>query len=179
MAERMAEDGLPIDPDDVLGRLPEGSSPGRPHLGEALQRAGIVADVQEAFARFLDNGGRYYLPKRDTPIREAIDMIGAAGGVTVLAHALVDRGSGVVTDEVIADLAAAGLTGLEVDHPNHDAAARARLRGLAGELGLPVTGSSDYHGNNKRKVAIGQETTDPEMFQALAARATGAELVVG
>ncbi|HEY0804172.1 MAG TPA: PHP domain-containing protein, partial [Pseudonocardiaceae bacterium] len=87
MAVRMREDGLPIDPDEVMDALPAGSSAGRPHLAMALQRAGLVTSVSEAFDRYLNNSGRYYLPKADTPVRDAIRMINDAGGVTVLAHA--------------------------------------------------------------------------------------------
>jgi predicted metal-dependent phosphoesterase TrpH len=158
--------------------LPAGSSAGRPHLAMALQRAGLVTSVGEAFDRYLNNGGRYYLPKADTPVRDAIEMINEAGGVTVLAHAFAQTRGRIVTEDVIRDLAAAGLAGIEVDHPDHDAAARVRLRALATELGLPTTGSSDYHGRNK-VVRLGQETTAPEMFDALAGRATGAPLLVG
>jgi predicted metal-dependent phosphoesterase TrpH len=178
MAVRMRHDGLPIDPDEVLARLPAGSSAGRPHLAMALQRAGLVSSVSEAFARYLNNGSRYYLPKADTPVVDAIRMISEAGGVTVLAHAFARTRGRTVTEEIITDLAAAGLGGIEVDHPDHDETARARLRGLAGDLGLPGTGSSDYHGRNK-PTRIGAETTAPEMFEALVAKATGAALLFG
>lgn len=178
MAVQMRADGLPIDPDEVMDGLPAGSSAGRPHLAMALQRAGLVDSVGEAFDRYLNNGGRYYLPKADTPVHEAIQMINEAGGVTVLAHAFARTRGRTVTEDVIRELASAGLAGIEVDHPDHDPPARARLRALATELGLPVTGSSDYHGRNK-VVRLGQETTAPEMFDAIAGRATGAPLLVG
>jgi 3',5'-nucleoside bisphosphate phosphatase len=178
MAVQMRADGLPIDPDEVMGGLPAGSSAGRPHLAMALQRAGLVDSVGEAFDRYLNNGGRYYLPKADTPVHDAIQMINDAGGVTVLAHAFAQTRGRTVTEDVIRELASAGLAGIEVDHPDHDPPARARLRALATELGLPVTGSSDYHGRNKI-VRLGQETTAPEMFDAIAGRATGAPILVG
>jgi 3',5'-nucleoside bisphosphate phosphatase len=178
MADRMREDGLPIDPDEVMASLPAGSSAGRPHLAMTLQRAGLVGSVGEAFDRYLGDGSRYYLPRADTPVRDAIHMIDDAGGVTVLAHAFAHTRGRTVTPEVIDDLAAAGLAGIEVDHPDHDPEARAQLRGIAAELRLPVTGSSDYHGRNK-SVALGAETTDPAMFDRLAGRATGVSLLNG
>ncbi|MGH3520443.1 MAG: PHP domain-containing protein [Haloechinothrix sp.] len=178
MAERMAADGLPVDPDTLLADLAEDAPAGRPHLARALVRAGVVADVNEAFASYLGIGRGYYLPRTDTPVRQAIDMIAAAGGVTVLAHAFAHTRGPTVSAEVIAELAARGLTGLEVDHPNHDPATRERLRGLAADLHLLPTGSSDYHGTNK-SIALGAEMTDPGVFDALIERATGAEIVVG
>jgi hypothetical protein len=67
-------------------------------------------------------------------------------------------------------MASAGLDGLEVDHPDHDAAPRTRLRGLASDLGLVVTGSSDDHGTFTGD-RIGCETTDPQQWHDLASRA--------
>ena len=83
-------------------------------------------------------------------------MIRAAGGVAVFAHPLARRRGRVVEPAVIAELAAAGLAGVEVDHPDHAPEDRALLRGLARDLDLVVTGSSDYHGTNK-SIAIGAE----------------------
>ncbi len=178
MAVRMRADGLPIDPDELMAALPVGASAGRPHLAMALQRAGLVTSVSDAFARYLNSAAGYYVPKTDTPVFDAIRMIREAGGVTVLAHAFAHSRGRTVTADVIADLAAAGLTGLEVDHPDHEPEDRERLRELAGRLDLPVTGSSDYHGRNKI-VRLGAETTAPEMFESLTAKATGSPLLVG
>jgi 3',5'-nucleoside bisphosphate phosphatase len=178
MAARMAEDGLPIDADEVLGLLPADSPPGRPHLAQALVRAGLVSTVDEAFAEYLGNGRGYYLPRQDTPVEAAIEMISEAGGVTVFAHPFARSRGRIVSAETIAALAGRGLTGIEVDHPNHDEATRAELRGLARELGLVQTGSSDYHGTNKA-IPIGAEKTDPEAFEALVDKASGYQVVVG
>lgn len=178
MASRMAADGLPVDADEVLALLPADAPAGRPHLAQALIRAGVVSTVDEAFARYLGDGRDYYLPRQDTPVETAIDLIAAAGGVTVFAHPFArDRGR-IVSAETIAVLAGRGLAGVEVDHPNHDESTRAELRGLARELGLVQTGSSDYHGTNKT-IPIGAETTDPEAFEALVEKASGCPLAVG
>lgn len=178
MAARMAADGLPIDADEVLNSLPADSPAGRPHLAQALVRAGLVATVDEAFAEYLGNSRGYYVPRQDTPVEAAIDMITEAGGVTVFAHPFARSRGRVVSAETIAKLAERGLTGLEVDHPNHDEATRAELRGLARELGLVQTGSSDYHGTNKT-IPIGAETTHPEALEALIAKASRAPVAVG
>lgn len=173
MATRMAGDGLPIDPAAVMAALPADASAGRPHLARALVEAGLVSSVTEAFDRYLGNGGRYYVRRADTPVERAIEMISAAGGVTVLAHPWAYSRGPTISADVIADLAARGLSGVEVDHPNHEPSARAELRGLAVELDLVTTGSSDYHGTNK-ETPLGAETTGPEMFERLVAQASGA-----
>ncbi|MGH3978781.1 MAG: PHP domain-containing protein [Pseudonocardiaceae bacterium] len=177
MAEWMAADGFPVDPDTLLDELPTGAPAGRPHLARSLVAAGVVGSVDEAFRRYLATGGRYYAGRADTDVHTAVRMVREAGGVAVLAHTFARSRGPVVTEEVIAELAAAGLAGLEVDHPDHVDSDRVRLRGLAGELGLLVTGSSDYHGANKT-VRLGQETTTAEALEALTAQAPGGVAVV-
>ncbi|UMP01780.1 PHP domain-containing protein [Amycolatopsis sp. EV170708-02-1] len=176
MAERMAADGLPVDPDEVMSLLPEDGSAGRPHLAQALVRAGVVSSVNEAFASYLGNGSGYFVARQDTLVEDAIDMIAAAGGVTVIAHPFAYTRGATITVDVLAGLAEHGLTGVEVDHPNHDEETRVRLHGLAGELGLVRTGSSDYHGTNKT-IDLGDETTDPLALEELVARSTGYQVV--
>ncbi|MGH3882687.1 MAG: PHP domain-containing protein [Pseudonocardiaceae bacterium] len=180
MAQRMAADGFPVDPDTLLGDLPQHASPGRPHLARALVSTGVVGSVDEAFRRYLVTGGRYYTGRADTDVRVAVRMLRAAGGVPVLAHALARRRGPVIGPGVIAELAAEGLAGVEVHHPDHTGDDRTALRDLAAALDLLVTGSSDYHGTNKT-AHLGQETTDPEMLERieeLAAR-SGVAAVVG
>ena len=82
------------------------------------------------------------------------------------------RGSAEVLDEAaFAVLAAAGLFGIEVDHLDHDADQRARLRAIAERLGLAVTGSSDHHGTGKVDHHLGVETTAPDQLERILARA--------
>jgi predicted metal-dependent phosphoesterase TrpH len=172
MTGKIADAGYPVDVDAVLALLPDGASAGRPHLARALVGAGVVGSVDEAFARLLYTGSPFYVEKVDTPAVTAVEMVRAAGGVAVFAHPLARRRGRVVDERAVAELAAAGLAGLEVDHPDHTPDDRGLLRRLAAELDLLVTGSSDYHGTNKT-TAIGAETTAPEQFDALVARAGG------
>ena len=176
MTEKMAAAGYPVDVDTVFAHLPEGASAGRPHLARALVSAGVVGSVDEAFAQLLYSGSPYYVPKADTPVRSAVEMVTAAGGVAVIAHALARRRGRVLEPSVIVELAAAGLGGVEVDHPDHGPEDRALLRDLAARHGLLTTGSSDYHGTNKT-TPIAAETTAPDMLDALAERATGADVL--
>lgn len=176
MAQRMADDGLPIDPAAVLEQA--GESVGRPHLGQALIAGGYVTSMGEAFAGVLARSSPYYEEKQDMAVAEAVRLVTAAGGVSTLAHARARARGGVLTEATLAALAAAGMTGLEVDHPDHTPADRARLREVSDELGLVATGSSDYHGSNKT-VALGAETTTADAFARLVAPARGVDLVTG
>jgi 3',5'-nucleoside bisphosphate phosphatase len=175
MAQRMAADGVPIDPDALLGGLPQDASVGRPHLARALLSAGVVGSVKEAFHRYLAPGGPYYTGRADTDICTAVRMVRSAGGVPVLAHAVARRRGPVVGLDVIAELAAEGLAGVEVDHPDHAGDDRAALRDLAAALDLLITGSSDYHGTNK-SAYLGQETTDPKMLERIEELAAGSSI---
>jgi hypothetical protein len=178
ITEKMAADGYPVDVESVFALVPDGTSAGRPHLARALVGAGVVESVNEAFATLLHNGSPYYVPKADTPVERAIAMVRAAGGVAVFAHAFARRRGRVVEPSVIADLAAVGLGGVEVDHPDHTPEDRELLRELAAAHDLVTTGSSDYHGTNKiTPVAV--EHTDPDALDALVARTSGVDVLVG
>ncbi|AWZ04570.1 MULTISPECIES: PHP domain-containing protein [unclassified Streptomyces] len=162
-----------------VDRIAGEGSVGRPHIAAALVELGVVPTVSDAFTpHWLADGGRAYAEKHELDPFDAIRLVKAAGGVTVFAHpAAVKRGR-CVPEDAIAALAAAGLDGIEVDHMDHDAATRARLRGLAAEVGLLTTGSSDYHGSRKTCL-LGEYTTDPEIYGEITRRATGAFPVPG
>lgn len=178
MTERMAADGLPVRWERV-SELAGNASVGRPHIARTLVEAGVVSSVDEAFATLLRTGSPYHEPKQDVDALAGVRLVTDAGGVAVFAHPLA-RGRGrVVGDDVILAMVGAGLAGLEVDHPDHAPEDREHLRRLAAELGLLATGSSDYHGTNKR-VRVGEGGhTSPEAYEALVARATGSAPVVG
>ncbi|MQA15455.1 MAG: PHP domain-containing protein [Pseudonocardiaceae bacterium] len=178
MAERMAADGYPVDPEVLLADLPADAPAGRPHLARWLVSAGVVSSVDEAFQRFLATGGRYYAGRADTDAHTAVRMVRHAGGVPVLAHPFAPGRGPVASEDVIAELVTEGLAGVEADHPDHTGPDRERLRGLAAELDVLTTGSSDYHGHNKA-VRLGQETTCTEACERIEAMASGVGVVAG
>lgn len=140
---------------------------GRPHVASALVEAGVVPTVDAAFSSaWLADGGRAYVDKYALDAYRALDLLREAGGFAVFAHPAAGRRGRMLSDAQIAGLAEGGLRGIEVDHVDHDAAARERISGLAKELGLVPTGSSDYHGTRKT-VRIGANTTSDESFEAL------------
>ncbi|MYX29117.1 PHP domain-containing protein [Streptomyces sp. SID8381] len=170
--------GVPVTWEQVA-RIAGDGSVGRPHVATALVELGVVPTVSDAFTgQWLADGGRAYVGKHETDPFEAIRLVKNAGGVCVFAHPAAAKRGRTVPESRIADLAAAGLDGIEVDHMDHEPDTRARLRGLAKELGLLTTGSSDYHGSRKT-VALGASTTDPEVYGEITRRATGAFPVPG
>jgi hypothetical protein len=144
---------------------------GRPHIARALADTGTIGAPADAFTTdWIGDGGRAYEDKYALDAAEAITLIRQAGGVSVLAH---PRSGGYeVSDDQIRALAAAGLTGLEVWHPDHSPAVRGRLRVLAAGLGLVPTGGSDDHGALTGH-HLGAETTPPDAFERLTAQAAG------
>ncbi|MFD8255346.1 PHP domain-containing protein [Streptomyces werraensis] len=178
MVAKLNELGVPVTWEQVA-RIAGNGSVGRPHVASALVELGVVDSVSDAFTpEWLADGGRAYVPKHETDPFEAVRLVKNAGGVAVFAHPAAAKRGRTVPDSAIAELARAGLDGIEVDHMDHDPDTRARLRGLAGELGLLVTGSSDYHGSRKTCV-LGEFSTDPEVYGEITRRATGAFPVPG
>ena len=178
MVGKLQELGVPITWDQVA-RIAGDASLGRPHIATALVELGVVETVSDAFTpQWLADGGRAYAGKHELDPFDAIRLVKAAGGVSVFAHPRAVKRGRVVPDEAIVRLASAGLDGMEVDHMDHDAPTRAALRGLAADLGLLTTGSSDYHGSRKF-VELGACTTDPEIYGEITRRASGAFPVPG
>ncbi|MFD8098584.1 PHP domain-containing protein [Nocardia fluminea] len=174
MAEKMAADGLPIDPVAVMASA--GPAVGRPHLAQALVAAGVVESVNAAFVDLLAPHGPYYAEKADTPLTRAVQLIAAAGGVSVIAHARARTRGRLLALDDIRELAGLGLGGLEIDHPDHSEADRLVLTELSRELRLVRTGSSDYHGTNKT-IEIGACGTDPDQYEALIDKASGTPVI--
>jgi 3',5'-nucleoside bisphosphate phosphatase len=167
--------GYPISWQQVID-IAGGGAVGRPHIGQALMQAGVVDSVTDAFAHLLSSSSPYYVPKREMPVQLAIELIRQAGGVPVIAHPWARKRGRILDEAALRSLVSAGLLGIEVDHPDHAGADRARLAELSAELGLLSTGSSDYHGTRK-SVRLGAETTSPQSLQRLLSLATGIDVV--
>jgi 3',5'-nucleoside bisphosphate phosphatase len=147
--------------------LAGGGVVGRPHIARSMVAAGAISRPDQAFTpEWIGAGGRAHVSRYAPGPERAIRLIRAAGGVAVLAHpGAVSRGEK-LSDQAIARLAAAGMAGLEVAHPDHDHAERKRLGALATRLDLVPCGGSDDHGS-LTGYRIGQETTAPAAYERL------------
>jgi predicted metal-dependent phosphoesterase TrpH len=143
----------------------------RPHIAQAMVEAGFVATEKEAFDRYIGDGGPAHVAKHALDPVNAVALIDGAGGVCALAHPGMWGDQSSVPLELIERMAAAGMRGLEVVHPDHTPEMRERYRTLAGELGLIATGGSDCHGTRYDPVRLGTSLCDPEAFAALRALA--------
>ncbi len=164
---RLHDLGIDISTADVERWAKNAAATGRPHVADALVESGVVANRDEAFDKYLMPGRPAYVDRYAADLFQAVRLVGEAGGRAVLAHPWSRGSHRVLTAAKIAELAAAGLSGIEADHNDHDDAARDQLRRIAHDLDLIVTGSSDYHGTGKIGFDLGCNTTDPAQFERL------------
>ncbi len=133
-----------------------GGQVGRPHIAQVLVNQGYVAGFQEAFEKYIGNHGPAYVSKFRFAPRDAIAMITAAGGLASLAHPFTLEYSSIGhLKMILQQLREWGLTALEVYYPEHPPERQAQYKKLAQELGLLITGGSDFHGAIKPEVKIG------------------------
>jgi 3',5'-nucleoside bisphosphate phosphatase len=163
--DRLIDLGVPISWEDVAA-VAGTAVVGRPHIARAMAASGAIASPEQAFTPdWIADGGRAYVGRYALDPVRAIALVRSAGGVAVLAHPRANRAL-LVDDAQIADLAAAGLAGVEVFHPEQPADVQAGLLGLARELGLPTPGGRDDHGSLTGH-RIGSRTTAAEAYEAL------------
>ena len=170
MVDKLRDLGLPVGFERVRAIAGDATIV-RPHIAQAMVEAGVVATEKEAFERYIGDGGPAHVAKHALDPVDAVALIDGAGGVCALAHPGMWGDQSSVPVELIEHMAAAGMRGLEVDHPDHTPEMRERYRTLAGRLGLIATGGSDCHGTRYDPVRLGTSLCEPEAFAALRALA--------
>ncbi|WP_148572683.1 PHP domain-containing protein [Nocardioides caldifontis] len=171
IVEKLRAHGIDITTELVAEHGRDAAAIGRPHVADALVSLGVVGHRDEAFDRWLSPGRPAYVRRYAPTVESMIGIVASAGGVTVVAHPWGRHDNDDLRLDGIARLKAHGLTGIEVDHQDHDARQRAELRAIAAELDLVVTGSSDHHGTGKVDHDLGCNTTAPEEYERLRERA--------
>ena len=155
MAKNLANGGLDIDiqrlraayePDTVLTRA---------HFAKYLYETKQIASIEEAFKRYLNPDGPFYVPRKYISPKDAITLIRKAGGVPVLAHPLIYHLPEQELDALIKQLKEQGLGGLEVFYSANTGFDEGIIRRYANRYDLLMTGGSDFHGNNKPQIALG------------------------
>lgn len=140
---RLADLGVPLD-ESVLGSE-DGGTVGRPHIARALVARGVVADVGQAFDRYLKEGRPAHVERAIVSPEEAARVLHAAGGVAVLAHPLVLGADPAQVDRCLARAARSGLDGVEVHYSGHSAGQVELVGYFARKHGLLASGGSDFH----------------------------------
>lgn len=164
----------PLDWEDVQAQRTEDASVGRPHIADALIARGIVKSREEAFAGILHPRMGYIIPLYAPDPRDAVRLVAAAGGVSVIAHPA--GRNRMLPMPILHELIDLGLGGFEVGHRENTAEGKRVLTALADQHNLIVTGSSDYHGSGKPNLP-GENTTSDANVARIIEQAHGIEPV--
>ena len=138
------KEGIRIKFDDIKKQVAEGGSIGRPHIAKAITNAGGTTSVIEAYAKYIHDDSPVYVQRKTVTPQDAVEIIYDAGGVPVIAHPHdLD-----IAESLIKELMQYGLRGIEAYHRKHSPACVEYFSSMAEELGLIVTGGSDFHAPN-------------------------------
>ena len=162
ICNKLADLGAKLDPEKIFA-LAGHRDAGRPHVAQAMIEAGIVKTFKEAFDTYIAfNGPAYVSHYKLSPV-EAVELVTVASGLAVYAHPAVSN-----CDQIVPELKAAGLVGIEAQYPTHNKTKTLHYEKLAVEQGLLVTGGSDYHGfESGRAIKLGEFTISDELAEKL------------
>jgi predicted metal-dependent phosphoesterase TrpH len=174
LANRLTELGIPTDYDTMVGFAGREEGLGRPHFARFLVESGVASDIDDAFDRLLGQGRPASVPKARLDPVHAARLARQSGGAAVVAHPLSLGLPWGELERLIAELAEAGIAGIESFYARYTPDLRKRLSGLAARCGLVSTGGSDYHGMFKPDLSVGSGQGDLEVpdtaLEELAAR---------
>ncbi|MCR5756295.1 MAG: PHP domain-containing protein [Selenomonas sp.] len=162
MVEKLQQLGYSLTEGEVLTLAGVSKSISRSHIARILVKKGYFTSVREAFSAVLEKGKPAYVPHYHLEVEEIIELIKAAGGISVLAHPKL-----VGDDELVRDICQRGIEGIEVFYPRHDSEDTARYYALAQEYGLLPSGGSDFHGYPTRyPTEVGEFTIEDKWAEA-------------
>lgn len=170
MVNRLSVD-FDIEWHEVSASIGEGGTVGRPHIADALVNKGHFVDRGDVFNQVLHPDSPYYVRTYAIDTIDAIELVNAAGGVAVLAHPAAIRQRGPAPVDRLTQFSQRGLWGVELDHPENRPEWIPPLRERALELGLEITGASDYHGAGKVN-RLGERTSSLDLLARLRERVT-------
>lgn len=154
MVQNLADAGIAITMQDLKEGNPD-TVVTRAHFSRHLVKAGYAADMNDAFARYLNPDTPYYVPRAYVTKERGIELIRMAGGIPILAHPLNYKLETKELESLVAELKSCGLAGIEAMYSSHCRADESYVRRLAKEHRLLLSGGSDYHGTNKPDIHIG------------------------
>ena len=128
----------------------------RAHFAQIMVRKGYAASVQDAFSRYLSVGCYAYSNRQALTGPEAVSLIREAGGIAVAAHLHLIKMPDDQLKEYLKQLIPYGLEGVEGYYTDYTPDMEQRYRAMAKELGLVLSGGTDYHGANKPHISIGK-----------------------
>ena len=153
----LCELGFPVTMEEVK-EIAGGALICRAHYARLLMNKGLVPSVKEAFDKYLANGRPAYCGRQAITDEEAIDLIHKAGGIAFVAHLHLIRLDDEELFAFLKRLKAAGLDGIEGYYTEYTPEMEQKFRGMARELGLEISGGTDFHAAMKPHIAIGRGT---------------------
>lgn len=150
----LQKEGITISKEDMEGAFPD-SVWTRAHFGRFLMEHGWVGSMNEAFDRYLGDHAKCYVPREKITPAMAIRLIHEGDGIAVFAHPILCRLSEDRLESLTAQLARAGLDGIEAIYSTYRPQEEFFVRQLAKRHGLKCSGGSDFHGSNKPHIDLG------------------------
>lgn len=155
MAENLARAGIDISMEKLEAQEEPGTVLTRAHFAKYLTSHGYAKNNKDAFAKYLEIDGPYYVSREYISPEQAIALIRGAGGIPVLAHPLLYKLPDEELEALVKRLADNGLGGLEAVYSGNMGCAEQKVRHLATRYGLGISGGTDFHGKNKPNLQIG------------------------
>lgn len=156
---------------DEIERKHPGTVIGRPHIAAVMAEKGYVTSVSEGFERYLSEGRPFYVPRQRIAFADAVEFIIRSGGKAVLAHPLQYKFSQQDTEKMVSLASSHGCTGIEVYYTGYTNSDIAYLLKLSEKFMLVPTGGSDFHGDNKPHISIGQAKVPYSVIEQISPQA--------
>ena len=152
MVEDLRSKGINITYDEVIQEA-EGGTIGKPHIARILIKHGYASDFQDVFSKYLEDGRPGFAPKKKAALEEALSLVKSSGGIPVLAHpASLNFENFNTCREEIRRLYGMGVEGIEVYAAMHSESDVALFGFIAEEMGLMISGGSDFHGEKNERL---------------------------
>ncbi len=154
MCQNLREAGIDISYEKLQAMYPEAVIT-RAHYAAYLLENGYVKSRQDAFAMYLGDHTKYFVPREKVTPTQAIKLILTAGGIPILAHPPLYHMGKDRLDTLVSSLKADGLMGIEAFYSTYTNQDVRDMMGLANRYDLLLSGGSDFHGANKAGLDLG------------------------
>ncbi|MBR1854831.1 MAG: Cof-type HAD-IIB family hydrolase [Lachnospiraceae bacterium] len=154
MCDLLSAAGVSLRYEDLLSAYPD-SVITRAHFGRYMVEHGLVKSRQEAFDRYIGDHAPCFVPREMVTPAQAVELILEADGIPVLAHPILYGMSNDKLEQLVKELKAIGLMGIEAIYSTYTPADERQIRKLADKYNLLLSGGSDFHGTNKPDIDLG------------------------
>lgn len=155
MCQKLTDAGLPVIYEELCDMFGD-SVLTRAHYARYMQKKGYIKSLSEAFERYIGDHCPYYIPREKVTPKQGVQLILSAGGVPILAHPLLYKLGKDELAKLINELKEYGLAGLEAIYSTYTPSDERKMRSLALQSDLLISGGSDYHGAAKPGLELGK-----------------------